>query len=620
MLEKIMPKKINWLEISLIILIIAVNLAFGLPRLANYFAVDEHLWTYGRTPRFWKSIEKQNWRKTAVNDKPGITAAAISGIGLLSINPMSYADILQEPKSEKQLAAIEKINFSFRLPIYLFSLLALPLFYFLLKKLLGKWTALISVAFIYLSPIILGISLFVNPDSLLWIFMPLSVLSFMVFQKEMKSSYAYLGGFFLGLALLTKYTATVLYIFLFLLIFLDYIFLKKESGFKEHMQKSLSAYLKLLAVSLITTAILFPAIWVDPKTFLETTFLSRPFEPIWPACAFILAFVFLDTFLLKNKVLSFLIKPLVKYSSLIAKFFFFLFILIAVLIFANTYFDLKIFDFESILNSPKPGRHASFDLQFFFGDFLSGFYALFFSLTPLVLLSLLAMPLKSFFQKNISSRESMIGLLLLLFPFFYYAGSAVSFIAPTVRYQIAVYPLISVVAAIGAWQIMVWLKDKKIFSENKHYLLAGFLVAMLLIPLFRIKPFFFAYSSELLPKKYFINSEVMGDGDFEIAEFLNQLPNSNQLKIWTDSVQICEGFAGACEKGASLDILEKKYDYYVVSSVGTKKILSLAEGRGINPETIQKLKSYYSLETSGDYKIEIDNRPKYFLKAIRDSE
>jgi len=57
------------------------------------------------------------------------------------------------------LKDINDINFYFRLPIYLFCVLLLPLFYILLKKLFDETTALIAFIFISLSPILLGISL-----------------------------------------------------------------------------------------------------------------------------------------------------------------------------------------------------------------------------------------------------------------------------------------------------------------------------------------------------------------------------------------------------------------------------------------------------------------------------
>ena len=622
MLRKLMAKKTIWLEIFVITTVIAANLTFGLPRLTNFLAVDEHLWTFDRVPQFWKAVKDANFKKTKINDKPGITVALISGPGVLSEKPIEYYSSIQNPKTKSELDSLRKMRYHFRLPIYLFSLLILPLFYFLLRKLFNPWIAMASTALIYLSPIILGISLFVNPDSLLWIFAPLSILSFLVYQKESsRKRYLYLSGLLLGLALLTKYTANVLYIFFLLLIFCDYIFIKSADDLGKYMKKSLVAYLKLMVISLATVTVFFPAIWVKSKLLLETTFLSRPFEPIWPFYASLLAAIFIDTFLLKSRVLSLFIKPLTRHSSTIAKVFCFSFLLILIAVFANTYLDMKIFDFEMILDSPKSGDHSNFNLGFFLGDFLSGFYTLFFSLTPPALLLLAISSLYVLFEKKTLSRESATGLFILLFIFIYYAGSAKSFVSPTVRYQIAIYPLASIISGIGAYQLAVFLKKKGLFQKNiSYYLLAISATALLIIPLLLVKPFFFAYSSDLLPKKYVANSEVMGDGDFEVAQFMNQLPNAQNLRIWTDTVQICEEFVGTCKKGVQADILSEKFDYYVVFSVGKDKTLRFAQGRGVDPEMIKRLENFYSPKEHCDYKLMIGKREKYFAKVIKNAD
>lgn len=622
MFRKLMAKKTIWLEIFVITAVIAANLAFGLPRLTNFLAVDEHLWTFDRIPQFWKAAKDANFKKTKINDKPGITVALISGPGIRSENPREYYSNIQNPKTESDLDFLRKMRYHFRLPIYLFSLLILPLFYFLLRKLFNPWIAMSSTALIYLSPIILGISLIVNPDSLLWIFAPLSILSFLVYQKEQsKERYVYLSGFILGLALLTKYTANVLYIFLLLLIFCDYIFIKNADDLGKYMKKSLIAYLKLMLISLATVTVFFPAIWVKPKLLLETTFLSRPFEPIWPFYASLLAAIFIDTFLLKSKILSLLIKLLARHSAAIAKVFCFSFLLILIAVLANTYLGMKILDFEMILDSPKSGDHSNFNLGFFLGDFLSGFYALFFSLTPPALLLLAIPPMYVIFKKKPLSRESATGLFMLLFMFIYYAGSAISFVSPTVRYQIAIYPLASIVAGIGAYQLAVFFKKKGLFQKNiSYYLLAISATALLIIPLLFVRPFYFAYSSDLLPKKYVANSEVMGDGDFEVAQFMNRLPDAQKLKIWTDTVQICEEFVGTCKKGVQADVLSEKFDYYVIFSVGKDKTLWFAQGRGVDPEMIKRLGNFYSPKDPCDYKLMIGEREKYFAKVIKDAD
>jgi len=91
--------------------VLAINLAFGLSRIAKYSAVDEPYWTYDRISQFWTAIAKHKWKSTNINDKPGVTTAIIAGPGLWSIDPMPYKSLRQEPKNQETVRAIEKIDF-----------------------------------------------------------------------------------------------------------------------------------------------------------------------------------------------------------------------------------------------------------------------------------------------------------------------------------------------------------------------------------------------------------------------------------------------------------------------------------------------------------------------------
>jgi 4-amino-4-deoxy-L-arabinose transferase-like glycosyltransferase len=115
-----------------------------------------------------------------------------------------------------------------------------------LEKIFGRKIALLGVIFIGLSPILVGISTILNPDSLLWIFTSLSVLSYFTYLKEKKSSFLVFSGIFLGLSLLTKYVANILFIFFFGMIFLEYIFEKEN-----YKNTTFRKYFRLSAVNLI---------------------------------------------------------------------------------------------------------------------------------------------------------------------------------------------------------------------------------------------------------------------------------------------------------------------------------------------------------------------------------
>ncbi|MDZ4385072.1 MAG: glycosyltransferase family 39 protein [Candidatus Moranbacteria bacterium] len=248
------------IHILIIFAVITTNLFFGLPRLARYTAVDETLWSYDRVPKFWRSIEKGNWRGTNLCDKPGVTLAMVSGLGLPFIpDPRDYEKLQFQSKTPEQLAMIEKIYFSLRLPVYLFTLASLFAFYFLLKRLLSDDIALLAVIFIGLSPILLGISLIVNTDAILWILMPLTLISFLIYQKEDNRKFLYLAGVLLGLGILDKFVANFLFPFLLALVLLKYV-LSDHAQTEDKvrfLKKSMVDYLILIAIALVTIFIFY---------------------------------------------------------------------------------------------------------------------------------------------------------------------------------------------------------------------------------------------------------------------------------------------------------------------------------------------------------------------------
>jgi 4-amino-4-deoxy-L-arabinose transferase-like glycosyltransferase len=588
--------------------IIAINFAFGFPRLDKYSAVDEPYWTYGRTSKFWSGIKNMKWSRTNINDKPGITTAIISGVGLLKVNPLPYESLRQKVKTDGELSGIRSINFYLRLPIYLFSLIFFGLFYFFVRKLFGEEVALFSAAAIGLSPIILGISLIINPDSLLWGFLPLSLLSYLAYLKEDKRKFLIASGIFLGLSLLTKYVSNILYVFFFGLIFLDYIFSeKKEIGI--YLKNKFIDYGLLVLISLATFFVLFPATWTKPIMVLESTFLSVVFHSTWPGFLVILGIIFFDLFILKGKMISIIVNFSARNKNLLLRLSALAMLAIIVFTAINTYSGMKFFDFEAYLASPKSGEDTPFIFKNFLGNSLSGVYALIFGLTPITLVFFL-WALVLWAKKREMDRNDVYVFYLAFFIFAYFIAAAANKVGVTVRYQIVNYPLAAIVSSFAFVQ-MIKKYFPKTVSATRIILIILF-ISISTVFLWTAKPFYLAYSSEILPEKYIINSKDMGDGSYEAAQYLNKLPNARDLIIWTDKGAVCEAFVGRCYIGFDFDEWkENRFDYFVASS--GRKVRSIKMSGPF--ERFADFEKLYSPEVY-DYKIEINNRPNNFVKII----
>ena len=606
---------------SLIFLVFAINIFFGFPRLTNYSSVDEPYWTYDRTPDFWNAVREQKWKNTKINDKPGITVAEISGIGLLSgIKPLEYKSIRQETKTPEISQSIKKINFFLRLPIYLASLLILGFYYFFIKKLLNRPIAIIALIFIAFSPIILGISLIINPDSLLWGFLPLSILSYLVYQKESALSenkqhkkYLIIAGIFLGLSLLTKYVANILYVYIFGLLFLDYIYSNNDrKKFAVYVKKGLLDYGILVLVSLIVFFVFFPACWVEPKILLDGTIFSVAFKSTWPIFVGFIGLILADLFFLKAQIFSRAMNFVSTYRQYFKVLIGSIFIAGIIFVFINTYTGMKVFDFEGEMASPK-GENA-LTLLNLATITTSDLYALLFALAPLLFFCFLWAVIKNTFQKGIITKESAVVSYFLIFIILYYVASTANNVTATVRYQIVLYPLALIIASIGLYQISQIEKIKKYLNANIFYIIA----ILISVPsLYLSSPFFFNYSSILLPEKYILNFKDMGDGSFEAARYLNSLPNAQNLTIWSDKGAVCETFLGTCKVSFNKnDTVGFDFDYFVVSTGRKSRSLKL-EGSTDFKRKVDFEKLYMSGFENADFEINFGKNPNNFVRVVK---
>jgi 4-amino-4-deoxy-L-arabinose transferase-like glycosyltransferase len=586
------------------------SLFLAVPRLSTFSAVDEPYWTYERTPDFWRAIQEKKWKRTKINDKPGVTVAILSGFGLpFSKSPLEVENYRKNVKTPEILNTLADINFKLRLPIYLFSLLILPIFFLLTRKLLGTEIALFSSVLIWLSPIILGITLIINPDSLLWIFSSLSILSYLIYFKENERKYLVLSGIFLGFSLLTKYVANILLVYFISLIFLEYIFRKdKKYNFSIFLRREFFNYLIVLGTSVLVFTIFFPATWVNPGLILGGTIGSVAFKKVWPVLLVTFLVITGENILLRGKFSGKLLDFFSKYKKVIFLSVPITFLVFSLFVVLNTYLGMHWYDFQSILASPKSPEDFSPNLLNVSENFFSGIWALLFGLTPFsfLLVFFQAFRVSSLKKDSPTQKEKTVFYFLFLI-MVYYLASALNGVGPTVRYQIVLYPLALLVVGIGLYEITRLKAFEKYLSFNFALPLV-FLLSLWSV--FLIKPFFLSYASALLPEKYVLNLKDMGDGSFEAATYLNNLPNAQNLIVWSDKGAVCEAFLGKCVVGFERkDFKNYYFDYYVASAGREHRSLGMSS----TVSDLANIKKAYETEETA-WKLEIGGRKNNFVK------
>lgn len=606
------PKKNRIFIKSLLVFTLCLYFAFGSYRLTKFFTTDEHYWIHERILQYWQAVHHQEWEKTMINDKPGIALAYVSGIGLFwELHPDLYVEKIAKHVTKYDTDHTERLNLIFRLPILIFNGLFSFFFFWIIQKITGSdWIALWSAMLILLSPVLLGISRVVNPDSLLWVFSSASLFSFLAYLKLDKKKYATLSALFLGAAILSKYTAVILFPFFFAALIYKYLSnfhgWESQNKIKNNLGKLLAAYFAIIAASLIMFALLMPAIMFGKIFYYQKTIadIFSQLKTIFFIIVSVSALLLADAYFLKNFLTKFVFKWLEKSKKIWVRAVYFILAAVFIFVLINWITNQGIINLENIPFDTR--RDSEFTDLPFYQKMILEFYPVVFSLPPLVILSLLYIWIKSLFKE---SRLNDVLFLLSSFVVIYYLAVIKNDLLATVRYSIMVYPLLISIAAVGIHDF--WKSFAK--GKARAYFLSIAIIITSITSLWKTSPFYFNYTNFLLPEKYLITGS-WGEGGYEAAQHLNSLPNAENLTVWADYSGVCEFFKGTCIK--LYDISDHNYliDYYVLTRRGEIKY-EPSRPRWRKPGYIDAYK-YYG-RNDPDWSLYINNRPGNFIKIFK---
>jgi 4-amino-4-deoxy-L-arabinose transferase-like glycosyltransferase len=505
-IEKIFLPKI------LFVLALVIYFIFGFHHLTDFISADEHFWLPNsgeeRIEDYWKAVADRDWKDTQINDKPGITLAWTSGIAMLFDD--AKGQIVSSDHTFKQFdpARTKRINFLYRLPILLISGFFSIFFFWIIKKITGdEWIALFSAAGMLLSPILIGISQIVNPDSLFWIFGSASLFSFYAFLQFSEKKFVILASVFLGLGLASKYVSIIFIPFFFFATIVHYFFeFEKWKEDKETLRKTVIRngliYLAVLFGGFLIFALMMPASFVKPKIFYQSTIGFPGMEPIFWTTMAVNALVLLDAWLLKNRGLYFLLSKLQPLEKVLRKAVYFLLAGTVVFVLLNWMTRNSIIDLSDIPFDTK--RRDSFSRLPYYKRYIMQFVPLVFSLTPVALFSLLFIWIKSFFEKI--KLNAFIFTLSSFFLIFYIAVIEQGLLV-TVRYSIILFPFAMVLGAIAIREFFQGDDSGKKNTARKLFL--AFLgIILLLFVSSTIQQNFFAASSKI--KSAYVNAVYRG--------------------------------------------------------------------------------------------------------------
>ncbi|MEI7426120.1 MAG: phospholipid carrier-dependent glycosyltransferase [Candidatus Moraniibacteriota bacterium] len=607
-------KKINKFKSSMagLIFILALTcyFSFGLYHLTKFDTADEHYWIdQDRISQYWNALGKGDWKKTRINDKPGITLAYVSGIGLLfDKNHSAQINERGEVFTSYDNLEFQRINFYYRFPLLIFNGLFSLFFFWVIKKLTENvWIGLWSATLILLSPILLGVSQIVNPDSLSWLFCSATILSFLLFIKNASKKVLALTTLFLGLALATKYIALILVYFLFF-IFIAYILYyykfneEEKSEFSKKIQKIATAYLAIIFGGFFVFALLMPAVFVKSKyLFKDIINFSHTGFLFWGMICFNIAII-LDGYFWKSRITLFCLKYLNHFKRIIFKSIIVIVSGVSLFAFVSWATGINFFNLEAV---PFDSRQSDFFISLaFWKKLILQSRPLVFSLTPLVLFGLFFIWLKVIFQKT---KHDFLVFMLSAFILIYWLAVTMQNLLVNIRYGIILQPLVIFMAVLGIWEFLQY----KIFLKINKIIFSLIILLSSIISLWSVQPFYFNYANIFLPRHNLITG-AWGYGGYEAGQAITALAGGKEIIVIADYPGICPFITGQCvdisndNKEKVVDVLNQKRDdvYFVLTRRGQVRWNYIGQFIAV-------------MKKPPLWELNIDNRPGNFVRVYK---
>ena len=627
----------NLITIGIIVTYMSIFFGFGMYHIAKFETVDEHFWKYDRIGDYYEgwqnyltSHRTRDLRKTHINDKPGVTLALFAGTGLRT-DPETHR-LRSDTATDHQRYTVydtsrtETINTAFRVPILLVNTLLLPLFFFLFFRLLrSRLAALIGLSVIALSPVLVGMSQILNPDALLWSFGSLALFAYLLLLRTNERTLLVLTTVLTGLAVLSKYTANILFLFYPMLFTLHAL---TTTVSRTELRRLLLRRLAEYSTIAIGTAALFtlfmPAVFVKTKYLIAGTIGSPAIATFVPMLAVFLGVVLLDALVLR--------------ARLFATFRTFLRPTLPRLIQASALIMLVLYGailLNAWLGEPWVSFHNIKEISYVDGELLFPQFAddapitaflkklivevtpFVFAQLPVVFLVLLAIYLMALLRPRCIARQNQpLFLFFLPLPLLYAIGALGAGVFVNYRYMILLYPLFASVTALGVDNFA-----RCLFSPARARIVLWVVLALITLngitALWQIKPFYFNYMSVLLPRTMVV-TDAWGYGSYEAAQYLNSLPHAKDLVIWSDRSAVCQFFVGRCIRDYKIDLTKTVPDYFVYSRRGTIRHPFI--WRQNNPEDygMRPQPYYYTPEVLANpvWQLSIGGRPENFIKII----
>jgi 4-amino-4-deoxy-L-arabinose transferase-like glycosyltransferase len=586
---------------TLLLCIVVLFVSLCSYRLGQFMTADENYWLYERIPAYYHAWDSWKLHKTLINDKPGVTLALVAAPAM-ALYPDPYQFVVHDPGlggggERYDSAALERVLLAFRLPLVLFGALCLVLIALALRTLVGSGTSLIMTLGIATMPFVVGISRIMNPDTLLWSTSTVALLALLAWGQTGAWRWLLVGIAATSLALLSKYTA----VFVIILAFGALVTQALLSG------TSLWTWTRGVVLWLVGTAtlsaLLLPALFVRPQKLFDI-FGQFELHRYIPLLGFGVLLTLIIVLLWRRYGTTTLARQLILWSARVSTIILSVGIVVAYALRAfypqwpMWVLPLDLKDFIDTVNYNglylAPWQTLAWNAS-----------ALLYTLPLGWLMPLVFSPF--FIWRNTVPRNiqllvlvSSVGILS------YFAMLTLMGVAASPRYIVFVYPL-SVLLA-GATHFMLWQRLAK-YAQASHASIL-LLLGCILWPGLSMLPHTYSYQNPLTPAGTSTSSH-WGLGGYEAAHYLNSLPNTKDLQIWSDYDGVCEFIEGHCVTNYTYDQNIFNPDYYVLSKRGEERYM----GRSLRFERLSGLRAYRYYSKVPAYQYCLDSNPSNCVRV-----
>lgn len=462
-----------------------VYLWTGITTLTDFITADEHFWlpNYGseRIQEYWRAVAEGDWEDTRINDKPGVTLAYMPGFVLPLVGDLIARQVTVSPDEIYRVfdpAITTRINFAFRLPLFVFNGLLIMYLYRLLRRLTGdaRFAALAGAGML-LSPVLLGMSQIVNPDTLFWTFGTATILSFAAYVRFGTRRDVWTTAGLFGLTLASKYVGLILMPFFLVMIAIGELVRHEATATEQppataaRILAAMRAYWTVILGAIAVFALLMPALLVDTETLYASTIGFHGMLPVVLVAVATTAALAADALLTQSAGLRAVVRVMGPRLHLVERAVYG--VVLAAVLFAlfNWLLRNSLVDLTDIPFDAK--TKASFTTgNPFLVRFAVEFVPLVFALTPVTLLLLVAALVQGVCG---TIRDRALSLMLVAFvPVFYLAVVAQGLLV-TVRYSILLFPIVLILGAGVLTHRGGWNHAARLLSSG---LAATFLLAI----------------------------------------------------------------------------------------------------------------------------------------------